>query len=75
MLGMGVWSLGREGPLQEEMATYSSILAWEILWTEKPGGLQSMGSQRVWHDLVTKQEQQSTYYMPETSRTIYKYFF
>ena len=75
MLGMGVWSLGREGPLQEEMATYSSILTWEILWTEKPGGLQSMGSQRVWHDLVTKQEQQSTYYMPETSPTIYKYFF
>ena len=36
------------------MATYSSILAWEIPWTEEPGGLQSMGSQRVRHDLATK---------------------
>ena len=36
------------------MATHSSILAWEIPWTEKPGGLQSLGSQRVGHDLVTK---------------------
>ena len=36
--------------LEEEMATHSSILAWEILWTEEPGGLQSMGSQRVGHD-------------------------
>ena len=35
------------------MTTHSSILAWEILWTEEPGGLQSMGSQRVGHDLVT----------------------
>ena len=37
-------------PLEEEMATHSSILAWEIPWTEEPGGLQSMGSQRVGHD-------------------------
>ena len=37
------------------MATHSSILAWEIPWTEKPGGLKSMGSQRAGHDLVTKQ--------------------
>ena len=43
-------SLGQEDPLEEGMATLSSILAWEILWTEKPGGLQSMGSQRVRHD-------------------------
>ena len=42
--------LGREDPLEEGMATYSSILAWRILWTEVPGGLQSMGSQRVTHD-------------------------
>ena len=41
-----VRSLGQEDPLEEEMATHSSILAWEILWTEEPGGLQSMGSQR-----------------------------
>ena len=42
------------------MATCSSILAWEIPWTEEPSGLQSMGSQRVGHDLVTKQQQQGT---------------
>ena len=40
------------------MATHSNILAWEIPWTEEPGRLQSMGSQRVRHDLVTKQQQQ-----------------
>ena len=45
---MRVRSLGREDPLEEEMATYSSILAWRIPWTEEPGGLQSMGS-RVGH--------------------------
>ena len=42
-----VWSLGGEDPLEKGMATHSSILAWRIPWTEKPGGLQSMGSQRV----------------------------
>ena len=41
---------GLEDPLEEEMATYSSILAWKIPWTEEPGGLPSMGSQRVRHD-------------------------
>ena len=40
-------SLGWEDPLQKEMATHSSILAWRISWTEEPGRLQSMGSQRV----------------------------
>ena len=40
-------ALGREDPLEEEMATHPSILAWEIPWTEEPGGLQSMGLQRV----------------------------
>ena len=48
-----VQSLGGEGPLEKEMATHSSILAWRILWTEEPGGLQSMGSQRVGHNWVT----------------------
>ena len=48
--------LGQEDPLEKEMATYSSILAWKIPWTEEPGGLQSMGLQRVGHDLVTKQQ-------------------
>ena len=45
-----VWFLGREDPLEEGMATHSSILAWRIPWTEEPGGLQSMGSKRVGHD-------------------------
>ena len=47
-----VQSLGWEGLLEKEMATHSSILAWKILWTEEPGGLQSMGSQRVRHNWV-----------------------
>ena len=52
-----VWSLGREGPLEEGMATHSSIVDWRIPWTEKPEGLQSMGSQRdktevTWHARV-----------------------
>ena len=42
-----VQSLGREYPLEEELVTHSSILTWEIPWTEEPGGLQSKGSQRV----------------------------
>ena len=45
-----VQSLGREDPLEKEMATHSSILAWRILWTEEPGGLQSMELQRAGHD-------------------------
>jgi len=45
-----VRSLGQEDPLVKEMATHSSILAWRIPWIEEPGGLQSMGSQRVGHD-------------------------
>ena len=45
-----IWSLGWEDPLENEMATHSSILAWKIPWTEEPGRLQSMGSQRVGHD-------------------------
>ena len=46
--------LSREDPLKEGMATHSSILAWRIPWTEEPGGLRSMESQRVGHDLATK---------------------
>ena len=45
-----VWSLGWEDPREKEMATHFSTLAWKIPWTEEPGGLQSMGSQRVGHD-------------------------
>ena len=48
-----VRSLGWEDPLEKEMATHSRIHAWKIPWTEEPGGLQSMGSQRVGHDWVT----------------------
>ena len=68
----GVRSLGWEDPLEEEMATHSSILAWKIPWTEQPSGLQSMGSQRVRlsdlnnnnHSLNTRL--QNTYYIPGT---------
>ena len=45
-----VQSLGREGLLEKEMATHSSVLVWRIPWAEEPGRLQSMGSQRVGHD-------------------------
>ena len=48
-------SLGQEDPLEKEIATHSSILAWRISWTEEPGGLQSVGSRKVGHDLATKQ--------------------
>ena len=53
-----VQSLGQEGPLEKGMAGQSSILDWRISWTEEPDSLQSMGSQRVGHNLVTKQQQQ-----------------
>ena len=49
--------LGREAPLEEEMATHSSTLAWKTPWTEEPGGLQSIRLQRVRHDLVNEQQQ------------------
>ena len=51
---MWVPSQGWEDPLEKKMATHSSILAWEIPWTEKPGGLQSIELQRVGHNLVTE---------------------
>ena len=47
-----VWSLGWEDPLEKEMSTHSSSLAWETPWTEEPGGLQSIESQKVGHDLA-----------------------
>ena len=53
VLEIWVRFLGQEDPLEKGMATHSSILAWKILWTEKPGGLQSMGLQRAGHDLAT----------------------
>ena len=57
-----VRSLGWEDPLEKKMATHSSILVWEIPWTEEPGGLHSTGLRRVRHDLATKQQQQGAYY-------------
>ena len=53
MLEAWVQSLGQENPLEKEMATHSSILAWKIPWMEEPGGLQSMGSQRVGNNWAT----------------------
>ena len=50
-----VQALDREDPLEEEMATHTSIVAWSIPWTEEPGGLQSMGTQKR-QNLVTKQQ-------------------
>ena len=58
MQEMRVQSLYQEDPLEKGMATHLKILAWEIPWTEEPGRLQSMGLQRVQHDLATKQQQQ-----------------
>ena len=55
MQELQVWPLGQEDPLEKEMATHSSILVWEIPWTEEPGGLQYMVSQKK-HDLATKQQ-------------------
>ena len=51
---MWAWSLGWENPLEKGRATHSSILAWRIPWTEEPGGLQSMGSQRVGHSWASE---------------------
>ena len=52
--------LGQEDPLEKEMATGSSILSWEIPWTKEPSGLPSMGSQRVRHNVMTKQKQHTS---------------
>ena len=54
MQEMQVQSLGGEDPLEEGMATHSSFFAWEIPWTEEPGGLELMGVSKVRHNLVTK---------------------
>ena len=61
MLETLVQSLGREDLLEKELVTHSSILAWEIPWTEEPGGLQSTGSRRVRNDLATKQQQHDVF--------------
>ena len=56
MQEMRVQSMSQEDLLEKEMAIHSSILAWRISWTEKPGGLQSVGLQRAGHDLATEQQ-------------------
>ena len=66
--GDSIWPLGREDPLEEEMAIHPSILAWEIPWTEETGGPQSVGSQRVGHDWETIQQQKATN-VPESPKT------
>ena len=58
---MRIQSLGGEDPLEKEMATHSSIPAWRIPWTEEPGGLHSMGLQRVRHNLTTRQQEQQSF--------------
>ena len=67
------WSLGQEDPLEKEMAIHFSILAWEIPWTEEPGELQTMGSQRAGHDLGTKQWQQRPIRGSHTEQMLNKY--
>ena len=57
-----VQSLGWEGPLEKGMTIHSTIRAWRIPWTEEPGELQSMGLQRIRHDLETKKQQTSSHF-------------
>ena len=61
------WSLGREGPLEQEVATHSSVLVWNIPWNEEPSRLQSMGLQRVEHEWAPQ------YHMAHASFGIYLY--
>ena len=65
MQEMQVQSLGQRDPPEKEMTTHSSILAWEISWTEEPGRLLSMGSQRVRHDLARKTQNTHDCHMSE----------
>ena len=65
-----VWSLGQEDLLEKGMVTHSNILAWRIPWTEEPGGLQSMGSQRVGHDWVTNTHTLATSHLKVLGRNI-----
>ena len=68
-----VWFLGQEDPLEKEMATHSSILAWRIPWTEEPRRLQSTGSQRVGHDWATSSLHLYTYVVFEINSGCYIY--
>ena len=66
-------SLGWEDPLEKGMATHSSILAWEIPWTEEPDKLQSMGLQRVRHHLSAEQQQQLAGQQPNASSSLFSW--
>ena len=68
-----IWSLGRKDPLEKEMATYPSIPAWRIPWTEEPGGLQSVGLQRVGHDWVINLHFHFHHHFQRDWRTISKF--
>ena len=70
MQEMPVWSLSQEDPQEKEIVTRSSILAWEIPWTEEPGGLQSKGSQRVVRILAIKQQQRNIINLMEATYMI-----
>ena len=67
-----VQSLGWEDPLEKGMATHSSILTWRILWTEEPGKLQSMGSQRLGHNWATKHSTVHSVYLTEDRTLLVK---
>ena len=69
---MRVPSLGWDDPLEKEMATHSSVLDWQIPWTEESGWLQSMGWQRAGHDLLTKQQQHSRSYHGVMRKSFFK---
>ena len=68
-----LWSLGREDPLQKGLATHSSILAWRIPWTEEPGGLLSVGSQRIGRDWVTHTHTRTCTYTHTHTPTVLKF--
>ena len=68
-----IQSMSQEGPLEKEKTTHSSILAWEIPWTEKPGGLQSMGSQIVGYNLASKQQHKAFLTSPQLEVTFPSY--
>ena len=69
-----VQSLGWEDPLEEGMATHSSILAWRIPWTEQPGGLQSMGSQRVGHNWSDLEPHSTEYLCVKATEYVYNIY-
>ena len=69
MQEMWVLSLGQEDPLEKEMATHSSILAWEIPWTEHPGSLELMGSPKSWTRLNNWKQKQTRLYCPQSWKT------